>query len=588
MKKYLIPVLVLAVALLSSAPLQSQNGEDAKFQKTFDEYMDAFWKFYPTAATLAGYHKYDNKLEDFSKKNIEKRHETLDEFNQDFVAKVDRMALSPEIQIDHQLIVDGLDRQVMDHEMLVPWEYNPLFYNPFFADCIRGLIENPQGSADDVAKNIEKRLGDLPKLIKQAKENLQTPPQVYTEAAIKQFGLILEYYRNELPQWISSSAGSQQSKIQANFAKAMPELEGYMTFLQNELLPRSTGSFRLAEAHARLVRLTFHNNIPLAELIERAKVDINNIRREMFLCCLGLYKIMDPRFDIESPPSSLSEEQLKTEVISHVLDHIKSEHVSKDEFFDKVKNTAGEVKDFLMEKQLVDLPEKELAFAEMPLEKRALRWYQLNAPLPQSANGDYTWELAPFNENLTDEQIQGLLEEYNNFLLPFWVVRNVYPGHFVPLVTTRQNASVIKKMFPNMPLIKGWPIFLEETLVMNGIQNYDIRVRLNQLKLLLRTVTDFIAEIQIHEGTWTKENAVDYMTRTGFQTTAEAERKWDQITLNPGYTVYGYVGYQEIIDIHNLYKQNKGDAYSFKAFMSELLSHGPISLRYLKPMMVGQ
>ena len=587
MKKTLIPVLILAVALLSSTPLQSQNGEDAKFQKTFDDYMDAFWKFYPTAATLAGFHKYDNKLEDFGKKSIEKRHETLDEFNQNFVAKVDKMALSPDTQIDHELIVDGLDMELMKHEMLVPWEYNPLFYNTVFADCIRGLIENPSGSADDIAKNVEKRLSGLPKLIKQAKESLQTPPQVYTETAIKQFGVTLEWYRNELPQWVSSSAGSQQSKIQSALGKAMPELEGNMTFLQNELLPRSTGSFRLAEAHARLVRLTFHNNIPLTELIERAKVDIKNTQREMFLCCLGLYKIMDPRFDIENPPTSLTEDQLKTEVISHVLDRIKGEHVSKEAFFDKVKSVAGEIKNFLTEKQLADLPGQELSYAVMPPEHQGFKWYNLAAPLPTAENGDYVWELAPFNDSLSEEQIQSLLEEYNDFFLPFWVTRNVYPGQFVPMYVTRQNTSTVKKMFPNMPLIKGWSIFLEETLVMQGYNNYDIRVRLNQLKLKLRAATDFLTEFQIHEGPWTKENAVDYMTRVGFQSKAEAERKWDQITLNPGYTAYGYVGFQEILDINQQYKQTKGDAYSLKEFMAELLSHGPIPMRHLKIKMVG-
>jgi uncharacterized protein (DUF885 family) len=587
MKKTLIPFLVLAVALFIITPLKSQNGEDAKFQKTFDDYMDAYWKFFPSAATVAGYHKYDNKLEDMSKKDIEKRHEELDEFNQNFVAKVDKMALSPEFQIDHELIVDGLDMELMNHEMLVPWDYNPLFYNNIFKYCIRGLIENPSGSADDVAKNVEKRLSGLPKLIKQAKENLQTPPQIYTETAIKQFETILDWYRNELPQWVGSSAGSQQNKIQSALGKAMPELEGYLAFLQNELLGRSTGSFRLAEAHARLVRLTFHNTIPLTELIERAKVDINNTRREMFLCCLGLYKIMDPRFDIENPPASLTEEQVKSEVISHVLDHIKSEHVSKEEFFNKVQQTAGEIKAFINEKQLVDLPDKDLAFAEMPQDQRGFRWYNLVAPLPTADNGDYAWQLAPFNDTLTEEQIQSLLEEYNNFLLPFWVTRNVYPGQFVPLYTTRQNASTIRKMYPDNPLIKGWPIFIEEALVMKGFRNYDIRVRLNQLKLKLRVATDFLTEFQIHEGPWTKEDAVAYMTRTGFQSEAEAVRKWDQISLNPGYSLYGYVGYQEMLDIHNKYKQNKGDSYSFKEFMSELLSYGPIPTRHLKMKMVG-
>ena len=75
MKKTLI-LLTIVVFISTSTGLlfPQQNPEDEKFQKVLDSYLDALWKFYPTAATVAGYHKYDNKLEDLSKKNIEKRH----------------------------------------------------------------------------------------------------------------------------------------------------------------------------------------------------------------------------------------------------------------------------------------------------------------------------------------------------------------------------------------------------------------------------------------------------------------------------------------------------------------------------------
>ena len=75
MRKTLTVLVILLFSLASSGWLFSQqNEEDQKFQKAVEQYLDALWKFYPTAATLAGYHKYDDKLEDLSKKNLEKRH----------------------------------------------------------------------------------------------------------------------------------------------------------------------------------------------------------------------------------------------------------------------------------------------------------------------------------------------------------------------------------------------------------------------------------------------------------------------------------------------------------------------------------
>ncbi|MCK7476231.1 MAG: DUF885 domain-containing protein [Candidatus Moduliflexus flocculans] len=61
-----------------------------------------------------------------------------------------------------------------------------------------------------------------------------------------------------------------------------------------------------------------------------------------------------------------------------------------------------------------------------------------------------------------------------------------------------------------------------------------MRMRLNQLKLMLKTVIEFQMDINVHEGTWTKDKVIEYMTVRGFMTKAEAEFRWNQIVLNPG------------------------------------------------------
>ena len=140
MKKVIFPLLVLIIVFLSTnLVISQQNEEDAKFQKFLSSYFDAMWKFYPTAGTMAGYHNYDNELEDLSSKNIEKHHEGLDKFNQELVTKIDREKLSPELKIDHQMMVDLLDRELCKHEGLLTWAYDPLFYNEIFLTPIFNL-----------------------------------------------------------------------------------------------------------------------------------------------------------------------------------------------------------------------------------------------------------------------------------------------------------------------------------------------------------------------------------------------------------------------------------------------------------------
>jgi uncharacterized protein (DUF885 family) len=115
-----------------------------------------------------------------------------------------------------------------------------------------------------------------------------------------------------------------------------------------------------------------------------------------------------------------------------------------------------------------------------------------------------------------------------------------------------------------------------------GFGEYDLRLRLNQLKLMLKAVIDFQLELNIHQGNYTKEKAIEYMVKGGFQTPAEAERKWDIIMLNPGYSIYPYMGYQEILDLEKSAKQAQGESFNKKEFVNRLLSHGPLPLRSLK------
>jgi len=582
MRKTLILLVMLVFALGSANVLLSQNKVDEKFQKTVDDYFDALWKFYPSAATAAGFHKYDDKLEDLDDGDIEKRHGQLDELNQALVSEVSKVDLSPELQTEHEMLMNLLDLELVKHEMLLPWAYNPLFYNQIIDNALRGLMTSETANQAELGKNAEKRLKDMLKLLKQARENLDTPPQLYTETAIKQFPGILAFYQNDLPGLIDQKGGSSAAKAKEALNKLMPELQAYQTYLSNELLPKSTGNFRLTTAHNRMMRATLLNDIPVQELAARQKADVNNIRREMLLVCIPFYKIMDPEFNVEQPPSNLTEEQVKNVVIAHVLDKIKNDHISKEEFLQALQRGKDEIKAFIQEKGLIDLPDADFEFAEMPVEAQGLTWTSLVGPVPYATGGGYTLQVAPFGNSGDEAVIDSLLQEYNNYYLPFYIARKIYPGCFVPTVATAAGATLIQKFSPNRPLIKGWPVFIEEMLVKAGYGNYDLRLRLNQLKYRLKMAIDFVLDLNIHQGGMTKDQAIAYMTRTGFQSEAEAERNWNRIILNPLDSVYTYAGLQELLDMEKTYRQKQGDSFTKKDFLAKVLSYGTIPIRDMK------
>lgn len=586
MRKRIIPVLIGALIFLGFGWLLSQqNPEDAKFTKTMEGYLDDFWKFYPTAATMAGYTKYNDKLEDFSESAVEKRGTALDGYNKDFVTKINKDKLSPEVQIDRDLLMDAIDLELLRLDNLVPQQYNPIFYNEIIIHSISSLLVREFGPIEARLKSATERAKQLPGFLKQAKENLKTPPKEYTEAAIKQFSAIVDFYRNEVPKLIENVPAEAKTKFHTELYKAIPALEDYQRFLEGELLNKSTGNFRIGgDTHTKLLRLTCQGNLMFNDINAIAKADSTNIRNEMGLIAMPFYRIMYPSQNMEQLSVVYKDkvDELRTIFIRGVLDKLKGDRPTKENYIDKIRTAASEIKTFLTQTKILDIPEENLGIAAMPSASRGQLWVRLLSPYPYEPSGRFAAQIDPIPDDWSTDQVQGFLEEYNNYLLPVWTIEKVYPGQFFPLAFTRKNPSLLRKLYANQPLTKGWALYAEEMFINSGFENYDLKLRLNQLKMKLRAVIDFQLDINIHGGGLTKDQAMRLMTITGLQTQAEAERKWNMIVLNPGEAAYPYIGYQEILEIEKDYKKLKGDAFSQKEFLQKLLSFGAIPPRNLK------
>ncbi|OGD12438.1 MAG: hypothetical protein A2Y86_08115 [Candidatus Aminicenantes bacterium RBG_13_62_12] len=579
MKKTAIALAVLAILACGTGALLAQSPEDAKFKKFQDAFWDDYFKFYPTAGTIQGYTKYNDKLEDPSEGNLDKFNETLDGFNQELVSKIDKTKLSPDNQVEHEMLLDFLDMEFLKLQNLVPWEYNPLLYNDLFVNSLRSLFLKNGGSAAAAATSRAKL---IPGLVKRAKDNLKTPPQDYTQAAIAQMPAILDFYRTEIPK-LSGGAPALQTEV----VKAVAALEDYQRFLKGELLAKSTGNFRTGESHLRTLRINAQGNLPIIdEIIPRSQSDVKNIRNAMGEICIPYFKLMYPTVNTDQLVAQKGADGAVNYVIQSVLDKLKSEHVGRDEYLGRIGLAVDSLKAFIDSTKVVDVPADKPKIEPMPAYMARGRWFHLTGPGAYEPAGPYTLYVQTIPADWAADQTTSFLEEHNNYYMDYMTVQKVFPGSFVPAYFTRKDPSVIKRMAPNQALLKGWPVYIQNMLVLGGYRNYDLRTRLHQLKLLLKTVIDFQMDMNIHQGTYTKDKVVDYMTRSGFMTQTEAEGHWRQIVLNPGEASLAYIGYQEILDLEKDYRKLKGEAFSTRDFLQKLLSYGAIPLRTLKVKMV--
>jgi uncharacterized protein (DUF885 family) len=584
MRKSIIVAVGCAGLLLAGfGMLQSQQGpDDAKFTKLVDTYLDSYWKFYPTAGTMAGFFKYNDKLEDFSESAVDKRGPEIEAINKELTTRISTDKLNPEFQIDRQLLLEAMDLDLLKLERIVPQEYNPLFYNDILLNSIRSILTREFAPLDARLKSATERAKKLPELVKQAKANLKTPPKEYTEAAIKQFAAILDFYKTEVPKLIDAGAAPAKAAFQAELIKVVAALEDYGKFLQNDLLAKSTGNFRLGEGHQRIFQLTLGNTLQMNELSAQAKADAANIRKEMFKVCFSYYKIMDPKFDVENPPTNLTGDGLINNVVGHVLNKIKSAQPTKEEFAARIKARSDDVQAFIVKTGLIDVPDAALDFDPMPAFDRNAILAKLYSPALYAPGGPYRIYINPYADGLDADQAQSFMDEFTNYYLTVWTMQKVYPGTFVPAFFSRRNSSLIRRFAASPLLVEGWPLYVQDMFIYAGFGNYDLKQRLSELKLKLQAVIDFQLDINIHEGSYTKEQAIRLMTVNGFQTQAEAERKWNLIALHPGLAAYPYMGYQEILSIEKDYKQAKGQAFTQKEFLSKLTSFGALPFRVIK------
>lgn len=576
---------VLGVMLFAGAGFlaSQQNSEDAKFVKWVETYFDEYWKFHPTAGTVAGFAKFNDKLDDWSESRIEKFLDQLDKFNAELVNKIAKDKLSPDVQVDFDLVRENLDLTILRLEKIAPQQTDPLIYNDVLFHTIRALLVKNSSPLDTRLAAATARAKAIPEFVKQAKENLKTPPKEYTDEAVRQLAPLLDLYKNEIPKLVEAAGADAKAKFAAEHAKAVAAVEDYAKFIQGDLLARSTGNFRLGDAHQRIFQLTTGGSIMLNEFGARATADTTNLRREMFKVCFSYYKIMDPEFDIENPPDSLKQEQqLINKVVPHVLNKIKSNQPAKEEWLAKVKANAEAVKAFLDQTKLLDVPAELPAIEVAHAYDRDFQLVDLVLPGAYEGGGAVTLRVNPYLETLSGDAAASFLDEYTNYMLPFWTIQNVYPGSYAPAVAVLKNASFIRRLYPNIPLLKGWPLYAQDMFVYAGFNFYDLKQRLNELKLKLRALINFQVDASVHEGNMTKERAISHMMSYGLQTAAEAERNWNYIVLHPGEAAQAYIGYQEILDMEKDYKQAKGAAFSKKEFLTKLTSFGPLPLRVLK------
>src|SRR5436189_4793470 len=174
-----------AAALSLSISNTFATSQDDAFQKVAHDYVEHYLQANPEQATELGDHRFDGELTDYSAQARAKDLATQKEFR-DKLNAVDGSQLSGANNIDFRILKENIDYKIFQAEELKEPEWNPLVYMQSLANSVYLLVARDFAPPEKRIPNLRQRMDEIPRVIAQAKANLQHPPRVHTETAIEQ------------------------------------------------------------------------------------------------------------------------------------------------------------------------------------------------------------------------------------------------------------------------------------------------------------------------------------------------------------------------------------------------------------------
>ncbi len=573
MKTLLIALLVLFPLVLLRA-----NENDTNFEKLAKDYIDGYLASNPETATQLGDHRFDDQLTDYSSSN---RARLLSREKQALEALKpfeDANVLTGPNRVDVRILRENVEGRIFELEELKEADWNPLVYNESLADSLYLLLARDFDTAEKRIPNLIQRMKAIPFVIAQAKENLQHPPRVYTETAIEQIGGAIDLVRHGLAPLVDQAPKMKKDvdPVQEETAKA---LEDYKAWLEKDLLPRSDGDFRLgADKFRKKLHFALASDLPMEELMSRAKADLQQTQAAIYDTALPLYKRDFPNADA----TALNDRKA---VITAVLNKLAEKHPDDATIVDYCKGVVKEATAFVKSKNLVTVPDKPLDVIVMPEFKRGTGIAYCDSPGPLEQNGKTFFAVAPTPKDWSKERKDSFFREYNNFMIRDLTVHEAMPGHYLQLAHSNQfrAPTMVRAVFQSGSFIEGWAVYMEQTMAEMGYGGPEVKMQ--QLKMRLRVICNAILDQSIHAGNMSEQEAMNLMMKEGFQQEGEAVAKWKRARLTSAQLSTYFVGVTEHLDLRERAKKKAGSKFDLKKYNDQVISYGSPPVKYVRELM---
>jgi len=536
-----------------------------------EDYLNDLAQRHPDAATRLGDHRFDDRLpEDYPAARADERQALVGFATR--VSAIDTATLPPELAVDAVMLAEGIARRIFEIDELREYAWNPLRANP--GQAVYLLLARDFAPLPDRLAALAGRLAQIPETLAAARAQFESMPTVHLETAVGQFDGTIKLVTGEVDTALRrGSEESPASRIAVDKVRpaALEALAVHRDWLAAILEARKAGPAeglmreadpRLGpERFARKLSLTLSAEADSDAILARAENDLDRVTEEITGLAAELggtpREVLD-RLAAAAPDDST--------ILRYCADALAAQ-------------TA-----FVRAHDLVTLYDDPLELIDMPEIDRGIAVAYCDSPGPLETAPLPTFvAVAPVPADWTPDRKASFYREYNRHMVHNLMVHEAMPGHYLQLQHSRRfsGATKVRAALRSGAFIEGWAVYTEELMARHGYPGEgDPRaVRMQQLKMQLRTAINAILDARVHSRGMTEAEAMALMTGRGFQEEGEAAGKWRRALLTSAQLSTYFVGYTEVSD---LAAELTAQGHTGRAAHDRMLAHGSPPVRLLR------
>jgi uncharacterized protein (DUF885 family) len=579
-------VLIIPVLALLACKALAVSADDEALENLASEYISDLTNFSPVNATLIGDHSADSRLDNVDAAARERSRELYEEYKA-ALAAIDRNNLTRANQIDAEIFHNEIGLSLWSINTLQEWAWNPLVYIKLSGSSIYGLVARDFAPIQSRLVSAASRLEQLPRFLEQARDSLQPErvPKIHAETAIRQNrGLVSIIESMIVPEMDVLSSGDR-NRLVAAIELAKDAIAKHQTWLEEELLPRAAGDFRVG-AELYNAKLAFALNSPMSrrEVKARAESEYQSVRNQMYEIAKDVYAATHPFTAFPDNP----DEAYKQAIIRAALEKAYQQLPPRDGIVAVAREYLQQATDFVVEHNIVAMPDDPVEIIIMPEFQRGVALAYLDSPGPLDKGEKSFYAVAPLPEDWTGEQVTSFLREYNLLSIQDLTIHEGVPGHYLQIALSNRYPSTLRSVLRSGPFVEGWAVYAERMMIDEGYLDQDPLMRLINLKWYLRTVTNAIIDSAIHVDGMTRDQAMNLMIEGGFQEEREAAAKWIRAQLTSTQLSTYFVGYQEHVEMRGAVEQAWGDEFTLRRYHDQALSYGSPPVKFVRALILGE